>query len=148
MANPILVGILFNVTYTVTFVVVLAFSFHCVKQTADTSKDDIFICYHTPSIVLTAGILSTVSDTYAVLLSWIVTRHLSLPVRQRIAVNVIFLSSLLIIIAACFRTAALVEFYKMQDPPWYAERSTHTRRSFSQKQKERVLYKCCCNSRE
>jgi hypothetical protein len=114
---------MFTVTYTAALVIVLALSFNCVKQIASgtTSEADVSVCYHTPKIVLTAGIFSTISDAYAILLPWIVTRRLSLPVRQRIALNVVFLSSILIIVAACFRIVALVRFHKMQDPSWYAE---------------------------
>jgi len=121
-------GILFTVTYTVTYVIVLALSFNCIKHIAsrNTSGADNAICYHSPDIVLAAGISSTISDAYAILLPWMITRRLGLPVKQKIGLNLVFLTSVLIIVAACFRTVSLVRFHRMQDPSWYAEPLTCT----------------------
>ena len=127
------VGVCFTVTHTLIFAIILASSFDCIKYLTRGSRPEmsdtqVNFCLHTPRSVLAAGILSVISDSYAILLPWAITRRLSLPITQKYAMNVIFLfSTIVVIIAACFRTSALVKFHKMQDPSWYAERTHRPR---------------------
>jgi hypothetical protein len=117
-------GVCFTVIYTLTFALILASTYKCIDyitrgDRSGMSDSQVDFCLHTPRSVLAAGVLSVISDSYAILLPWVVTRRLSLPVRQKYAMNAIFLfSALTIVDAACFRTNALVKFHKMQDPSW------------------------------
>jgi uncharacterized membrane protein len=122
--TAIWVGVCFTVTHTLVFVIILASSFNCIGYItrgtrSGMSEEQVEFCLHTPRSVLAAGIPSVISDSYAILLPWIITRRLSLPIQQKYAMNVIFLfSTLIIVVAACFRTSALVKFHKMEDPSW------------------------------
>jgi hypothetical protein len=120
-------GVCSIVIHTLVFATILAWAFNCVDYLTRVNKSGIpgarvSFCLHTSRSVLAAGVLSIISDLYAILLPWVITRRLSLPIRQKNAMNAIFMfSTLIIIIAACFRTNALLKFHKMQDPSWYAE---------------------------
>lgn len=117
-------GVCFTVTQTLIFAIILALSYRCIDYIArgnssGMSDSQVDFCRHTPRSVLAAGILSVISESYAILLPWVVTRRLSLPRRQKHAMNAIFLfSTLVIVIAACFRTTTLVKLHEQQDPSW------------------------------
>jgi hypothetical protein len=115
-------GVAFTTIHTLIFTIILAY--YITRGNRDGMSDvQVAFCLDTPRSVLAAGILSVVSDTYAILLPWIITRRLSLPSRQKIAMNTLFLfSTVIIIVAASFRTEALVKFHKMRDPSWYVRR--------------------------
>jgi hypothetical protein len=122
-------GVAFTTIHTLTFTIILAYGFNCINYTtrgtrSGMSDAQVAFCLDTPRSVLAAGILSVVSDAYAILLPWIITRRLSLPSRQKVVMNTLFLfSTVIIIVAASFRTEALVKFHKMQDPSWYVRQS-------------------------
>jgi hypothetical protein len=118
-------GVCYTVAVTLVFSIILSSAFNCVHyltraNRSGISGDQVAFCLHTSRSVLAAGVLSVISDLYAILLPWVITRRLSLPVRQKYTMNAMFFfSTLIIIIAACFRTIALLKFHKMQDPSWY-----------------------------
>jgi hypothetical protein len=118
-------GVAFTVTYVFIFSVILISGFNCVAYLTKglrtgMSHGHVDFCLNTSRSVLAAGILSVISHTYAILLPWAITRRLSLPIGQKYAMNVVFLcSTIIIIIAACFRTHDLVQFHKIDDPSWY-----------------------------
>jgi hypothetical protein len=72
------VGVCFTVTHTLIFAIILASSFDCIKYlTGGTrpgmSDAQVDFCLHTPRSVFAAGILSVISDSYAILLPWAIT---------------------------------------------------------------------------
>lgn len=116
-------AIAFTAAYTLFLVVILATSFTCIHLIATgdpegMTKAEVSLCLNTANIVLVAGVFSVISDCYAIFLPWVMTRRLPMTTKQRWAMNALFGSSALIIIAACFRTKSLVELHRSDDPSW------------------------------
>jgi hypothetical protein len=118
-------GVVFVATPTLVFTFLLAYGFSCMHYIATGSRDgmpdaQVNFCLNIPKSVLASGVLSVTSDAYAILLPWGITRRLRLPVRQKYAMNIVFLlNTIIIMVAATFRTIALLEFHKLRDPTWY-----------------------------
>lgn len=117
-------AIAFTAAYTLFLVIILATSFTCIHliSTGDPegmTKAEVSLCMSTANIVLVAGVFSVISDCYAIFLPWVMTRRLPMSTKQRWAMNALFGSSALIIIAACFRTKSLTELHRSDDPSWF-----------------------------
>ena len=117
-------AIAFTLSYTLAFFIVLIMTLNCfqfmaIKALGGTPQDRPQLCVSAPQICIAAGVLSIVSDCYAIFLPWVITRRLSLSVRRRLAMNALFASSVVVVIAACVRTANLIKVHRLDDPTWY-----------------------------
>lgn len=102
-------AIAFTVGYCVSFIFVLIFG--CQPTQAYWLSYDVqylltqeFYCVDAKTANLAAGILSVVSDLYAVLLPCLMLRHFDAPRKQKIALNLVFSFGLLVVAAGCART--------------------------------------------
>lgn len=102
-------AIAFTIAYCVSFIFVLCFgcsplqaywlSFDFVWL-----EDNTYTCVKGEQANLIAGILSVVSDLYAVLLPCLMLRHFDAPRRQKVALNIVFSFGLLVVAAGAVRT--------------------------------------------
>jgi len=82
-----------------------------------------YVCINTSGVNYAAGILSVVSDFYAICLPWAITRQLDVSRKQKIGLNMIFGCSMVVIVAAGFRTSALVALGHQYDSTWFVHPS-------------------------
>lgn len=102
-------AIAFTIGYCVAFIFVLIFG--CQPTSAYWMSYDAtylltadFYCVDAAKANLIAGILSVVSDLYAVLLPCLMLWHFDAPRRQKIALNIVFCFGLLVVAAGAVRT--------------------------------------------
>lgn len=79
-----------------------------------------YTCVDGDAISLCVGILSVVSDLYAVILPFIILRHydLDVPRRQRVGLNIVFSLSIMVAGAGIARTYYLWEINHTYDTSW------------------------------
>lgn len=102
-------AIALTVAYTLAFI--LALVFNCMPTEAYWKSFNLvyvatvdYHCVDTTVINLLAGIMAAISDLYAVALPCIMMRNLRIPLRQKIALNVVFSLGLLVVGASGVRT--------------------------------------------
>jgi len=97
----------FTVAYALGFILVLVFSCTPTEanwESADPTYQKKYHCVDTRYENLISGILSVVSDAYAVLLPCLMLRKFDVSKRQKIALNVIFSLGLIVVAAGAVRT--------------------------------------------
>lgn len=102
-------AIAFTIGYTVAFIFVLIFGCqptyaYWMSYDFEWLKTTDYYCVDAGSANLVAGILSVVSDLYAVALPCLMLRHFDAPRRQKIALMVVFSFGLLVVGAGAART--------------------------------------------
>ena len=78
-----------------------------------------FKCHDTSALNPLAGSLTIFSDIYSVTLPCLMCRKLSIPFRQKVALNAIFCTGLIVVFASGMRTWALIRFGTSSDITWY-----------------------------
>lgn len=94
-------------SYTLALIMVLIFG--CSPPEAywrayDFNWHKDFHCPDTQSLNTLAGVLTVVSDCYAVILPCLMSRKITLPRRQKLALNLIFCAGFLVVGASAVRT--------------------------------------------
>lgn len=114
-------AIAFTVSYTFSLIMVLIFG--CWPPEAywrayDFSWGRTYHCHDTKSLNTLAGVLTVVSDCYAVVLPCLMCRKIVLARRQKLALNLIFCAGFLVVGASAVRTYVMTMLGKDPDVTW------------------------------
>ena len=117
----VLAALWFTAAWTVAFSLALVFNCRPTKaywKAFDPLWNEKYHCENTKVNNLLSGIFTVTSDVYTVLLPTIMTHDLSLPIRQRIALNAIFAFGFLVAGASIARTYYLWNAASNSDIVW------------------------------
>lgn len=114
-------AIAFTVAYVLAFVFVLIFN--CSPTDAywksyNPLYDKEYTCLDTTIANPLSGVLSVLSDAYSVLLPCLMLRHFDAPRRQKVALNIVFSLSLVVVAAGSVRTYYLNKLGHEYDVTW------------------------------
>ena len=122
----------FTVAYTIALVLLLVFN--CTPTEPYWRAYDPFWakqyhCIDTKAINPLSGAFTILSDIYSIVLPCIMCRKLAIPWRQKLALNLVFCTGIVVVAASAARTWALTKLGTTADVTWYVY-AIHPRKKF------------------
>lgn len=117
----VIASIIFTGAWTVAFMLCLILNCNPTEaywKAFDPTWAHDYSCVDTTFINLLAGIFAIISDFYSVILPCLITRSITLPANQKLALNIIFCMGLLCVGAGIARTYYLYEVGQKSDVSW------------------------------
>ncbi|RMY52005.1 hypothetical protein D0864_14329 [Hortaea werneckii] len=115
-----------TIAFTIAFLLALVFNCQPTKaywKLYDFGWNEEYTCTDTKAINLVAGLISLISDVYAIGLPCFMVQGLKMRRREKISMNAVFLLSLSVVGAGSARTWAFFTFASDSDVTWSGEKS-------------------------